>query len=474
MKKIILLISVFIYLGASAQNLQVYYYQSTFWNPKQGPYTEIYTTFVGESFKHVIDENNFYNCEAEVTITYSQENEIKQFRKIKIKGLPTNDSLGKKHNFVDVQRIQVEPGKYNFKILVKDINDTTNILSFADTISINKYDNVSFSDIELIEKLTKTEEKNNLSKYGYDLVPYVSDYFPTNIEKLIFHAELYNTDKVLKPNEEFIIMYYIEPSDKSVVLDKYTKTERFNAGKINILIKSFDIKKLPSGNYNLIIEAIDKDRNAIAFKKLFFQRSNVSWDNKIGDVDSLNLSGTFVYNINDKDTIREYIKCLIPILASNEINHALNQLKTDNIILMKKWFYSYWYGVSELDPEGEWKKYKAAVNTVNANYSSQIKKGYETDRGRFFLKYGPPNTIRKRDFSTGTYPYEIWHYYQLKDQGNKRVVFANRNFVGEDYDLVHTDIRGEMSNPAWESMLIKDPEQYRQSYGNYLKQDYND
>ena len=162
------------------------------------------------------------------------------------------------------------------------------------------------------------------------------------------------------------------------------------------------------------------------------------------------------------------------MITSKENTYARNQLKTDNIILMKKFFYSFWYGVNNVDPEGEWKKYKAAVYTVNKNYSSQILRGYETDRGRIFLKYGPPNSVRKRNHSPGTYPYEIWHYYSLPNQGNKRVVFYNPHLVGESYELVHTDIMGEISNPNWESLLIKNAEEYRSSYGDYLKQDYND
>jgi len=474
MRKLFLLSALFIFFAANSQKLQVYYYQSSFWNPKQGPYTEIYTTFVGKTFKYAKTDDGKYNCKIELTILYKQNGEVKQFRKLNLSGIPAKDSIGNKINFVDLQRMSIEPGKYDFEIKVKDLYNETNTLNYTDTITIPTYSGVGFSDIELVEKLKPTEITTNISKYGYDLVPYVSDYFPTNIEKLVFLVELYNTDKVLNADEDFAVTYYIEPTNKSVVLDQYTKTERYKAKSINILLKTLDIKKLPSGNYNLVIEAIDKNHERIAETKMFFQRSNVTWDKKIGNVDSLDLTGTFVDNINNKDTIREYIKCLFPILASKENTYANNQLKTDNIILMKKFFYSYWYGVSNVDPEGEWKKYKAAVNTVNKNYSSQIQKGYETDRGRIFLKYGPPNSIRKRDHSPGTYPYEIWHYYSLPNQGNKRVVFYNPNLVGENYELVHTDIRGEISNPGWESVLIRNNEEYQRSYGDYLKQDYND
>ena len=76
MRKLFLLSALFIFFAANSQKLQVYYYQSSFWNPKQGPYTEVYTTFVGKTFKYAKTNDGKYNCKVELTIMYKQNGEI--------------------------------------------------------------------------------------------------------------------------------------------------------------------------------------------------------------------------------------------------------------------------------------------------------------------------------------------------------------------------------------------------------------
>ncbi|MEZ5195370.1 MAG: GWxTD domain-containing protein [Bacteroidales bacterium] len=75
-----------------------------------------------------------------------------------------------------------------------------------------------------------------------------------------------------------------------------------------------------------------------------------------------------------------------------------------------------------------WETYLEKVNLVNLAYSTQIQKGYDTDRGRTYLKYGEPNAISESYNEPATYPYEIWHYYDLGNgQRNKKFVFYTRD-----------------------------------------------
>jgi hypothetical protein len=49
------------------------------------------------------------------------------------------------------------------------------------------------------------------------------------------------------------------------------------------------------------------------------------------------------------------------------------------------------------------------------------------------------------------YPYEIWHYYELKNtQRNKRFVFYSPDRVTSDYYLLHSDALGEVYNSRWQ------------------------
>jgi hypothetical protein len=53
------------------------------------------------------------------------------------------------------------------------------------------------------------------------------------------------------------------------------------------------------------------------------------------------------------------------------------------------------------------------------------------------------------------YPYEIWHYYKLGTQTNRKFVFYNPDLVTNDFLLLHSDAQGELSNARWQMVVYK-------------------
>ena len=92
---------------------------------------------------------------------------------------------------------------------------------------------------------------------------------------------------------------------------------------------------------------------------------------------------------------------------------------------------------------------------VQKFYASNFMAGFETDRGRVFLQYGPPSTITIRETSPSEYPYEIWVYDRIKNYSNKRFVFYNPDLVNNGYRLLHSDMLGELQNYRWQQQLSK-------------------
>ena len=75
--------------------------------------------------------------------------------------------------------------------------------------------------------------------------------------------------------------------------------------------------------------------------------------------------------------------------------------------------------------------------------------GWRTDRGRVYLRYGPPDEVLKRPQAGATQPYEVWKYTRSR---NRKFVFLDRTGLG-NYQLIYTDERREPSLPNWESLL---------------------
>lgn len=100
------------------------------------------------------------------------------------------------------------------------------------------------------------------------------------------------------------------------------------------------------------------------------------------------------------------------------------------------------------------------VMKVNNSYAALNKMGYETDRGRVYLQYGPPSTTSEVHDDPESYPYEIWHYYKIANQTNRKFVFYCPDIISRNFKILHSDANGEINNPKWELDLHGRGQQY--------------
>lgn len=456
MKKIlfaILLIACFSYTGFG--KMQVFFQYSFFNIPGQGPYIETYLTTIGESVVFIKNSNNKFQASVIITFIFKQDEQIKTFKKYTLLSQEIDDTLKALPNFVDQQRIPLPAGIYNFELLVSDNNKTSESYSYKDTLTIDfPTEDISFSGIQLLEKFEPSKTESILTKNGYDLYPYVANFYPENLNKLIFYTEIYNTNKFFK-NEDFLIRYSIESYSTAKPIGEYSRFKKTKPSEVNILLTEFDIEKLQSGNYNLSVEVVNKENRVLKSKKIFFQRSaRVKQSDNI-DFSTLDISNTFVSSITNIDTIKGYIRCLRPISSEADKRFTSNVLKSDSLKYLQQYFYSFWQSRNFANPQEEWNKYKQQVNLVNRLYKTPIENGYETDRGRVYLQYGSPNSINENKFEAEQWPNEIWHYYSIKGQNNIKFIFYNPDLTTNVYHLLHSDLVGEIREPKWEKIIYR-------------------
>lgn len=75
--------------------------------------------------------------------------------------------------------------------------------------------------------------------------------------------------------------------------------------------------------------------------------------------------------------------------------------------------------------------------------------GWRTDRGRIFIRYGPPDEVLSRPQAGNTLPYEVWKYTRARPL---KYVFLDQTQFG-NYALIWTNDRREPSRPNWEALL---------------------
>ncbi len=103
----------------------------------------------------------------------------------------------------------------------------------------------------------------------------------------------------------------------------------------------------------------------------------------------------------------------------------------------------------------ERERFYAAITEANRRYregGASAIPGWNTDRGRIFIKYGAPDEVYTRRVQQGRQPYEIWKYTRSRAL---RYVFMDLTQFG-NYTLIFTNDVREKSRPDWQELLGPD------------------
>jgi len=467
-------------LGAFAQDLQAFFDYKVFHIPNEGPMVETYLNVFGNSLNYVSVEGGEV-ATVELLLIIKKGTEIIDYSKKSISSPLITDSVYT--DFIDVQRFAVPAGEYELELELYDASFPDNVERILEPIDLRMPESPLFiSDVQWIIAYKPTTEATVYSKSGYDLLPHVSNYFPQYMSKMMFYSEIYGTDTKLGADESFLLSAFVEKKESKKVIESMTSRSKKTTNSVVPVLSQFDITNLPTGNYNLVIEVRDRNNELQASQAIFFQRVGNEVETPSIDYAEHLIGQTFVSELNSIDTLGEFIQCLRPIAGANESPLIDRFAKHKDLELMKRFFYGFWHERNPDQPDVAWQEYKTKVADVNRTYSTAIKKGYETDMGRIYLQYGPPNTITDRPSEPSAYPYQIWQYFRADRWTNVRFVFYDRTLLKQDYELLHCDnIPGEIKNQRWDILVHQrdtpmrnvDDNQGRQHFGGRT-QDYWD
>ncbi|HYV92999.1 MAG TPA: GWxTD domain-containing protein [Chitinophagales bacterium] len=471
--------------STKAQTLHVFMHNCAFLPVSSDTsYVETYIVVPGFELNYVKNDSGKFEGALEVTLLYLKDTNVYKFDKYVLRTPEIADTSQISFDVLDLRRVSLPDGEYTVHLEVKDANRTSSYADANQGLKV-QFDrkNISLSDIEFVQNYSVTTKRNLYSKSGYDIHPMAIPYFPNVQNTLTFYNEIYNA-KAVAGDDDILIMYSVKEAHSNNVADELFRFTRQKASTVNVLFSSFDITDLPTGNYVLDVQVKSKKNELLAEQTAFFQRMNKNSVYQLNSIALIDISDKFV-KFMPADSMNYYLKCLLPHAELYERTYILHGLQTNDTLLMKQFFYNFWQRRNATDPHGEWSAYKQMVDAVNYNYSTPVSHGFETDRGRVYLQYGPPNRIDGSDREPNAYPYEIWQYYTLtNNQSNVKFVFCNADLATNDYKLIHSDARGELSDPRWKFKIFKtfkdvngysnfDTETYPDSFGSQVDELYN-
>ena len=470
MKNYLLYIFVCIFSFGYSQTQKVRAYLDTkqFSAPGIGEYAEVQIKFVGYSLKYLSVAGGLQS-EVVVNIDIKNNDSIIAHEGYRLKSPIMKDSII--DDFFDLRRYPLKPGNYVLVIELKDLNTAGEPVKATSNFDIDDFGStISMSDIQVSEIITKGGDETSLFyKSGYTMIPNFSSFYSKELTKLPIYFEVYNS-KLFQDSVFGIKQSIIDNSNQKEVLESvFTKCKK---NEVVPFLKAIDISSIHTGNYTINYSVINKEMQVVANTSYVFERSN-DLDLTINSSSQI-IDPAFQASIKD-DSVSFYLASLIPMSKSSDVKSILEILKNKNKENARKYIQAFWSVTSATNPYEGWMKYKVQVDMVEKLYGNNFQAGFETDRGRVYLQYGPPTNIIQKEVSSTEYPYEIWQYNKIEKFSNKRFIFYNPDLVNNAYRLLHSDMIGELKNQSWQLALnkrnttngsIDDPTQnVQQSYG---------
>jgi GWxTD domain-containing protein len=406
------------------------------------PYIELYTHITGSSLQFDETSDSLRQASVAVTVLIRQLDQIVLADKFNL----LSPIAAEVPDLLDLKRYALQNGDYTATIFFRDNHAPADSTQVTTAFTID-YDQtaIELSDLELLTSvapLSKTAHPFN--KQQYQLEPLVDAYYPGYTDKLLFYAELY------APEQSGLLQlkYFLRKAQNYTDRELKIAYQKRKAKPLRPLLLALDIKDVPTGEYELVLEVRDSNHVLQATKMTRIQRE-------------FELAIPIEY-IHFDDTLsaadlRYSLRAIFPIIPNDQVDTLNRVLKQEDLEKKRQFLVDFWRGKSPRYPDYSYFKYMEVAQAVDKLFKSGFRFGFETDRGYCYLRYGQPDDIINVKDEPSAPPYEIWSYYQFPptNQNDVKFLFYNPNLAAGDYVLLHSTAIGERNNPNWEIDLYK-------------------
>lgn len=419
----------------------------------QGNYIEFNIYVLGRSVEWAQLDSIDSQARIELGIFFKQKGQVVQFDKYAMNSPKSIDPI----NFEDMHRYAIANGIYDLEVTLKDMNKDEKPIVYKSTVIVD-YDNelLRQSDIMLLGyiKPDSTEGATHV-KYGYFMEALPFNFYDSRHSNLIFYSEIYNADKGI--GEDFIVSYSIQKlfaqaNEKPLLIA--SKRKKAEPHIVNIL--QMDISGLESGNYRFVVSVRNRANELLNEKEVMFQRSNPNMEPKADTISADALSSEFVGKMEEKE-LRYTLKSILMKVPEDDVAIVNQMVKNKDLSAQRMYIFKYFSKISPTLPEQAHDEYSVIAKAVDKMFNNGFGYGFETDRGRVYLKYGRPDDIITVENEMNAPPYEIWSYNKIDktQQTNVKFLFYNPNLMVNGYRQLHSTCRGETNNPRWVTELYK-------------------
>jgi len=312
---------------------------------------------------------------------------------------------------IHLNKKQISGKSSNKEIFIKDYSLTiSNEMIDSGVISMNfsgKGDFTAYFEIVDLNSQKKWQDKKNFSIRNYkDIFVDEIRIKGTGTRIVNFEDSLRASFDIFNPHDESVL---VQIMIKNLVGVKFYESESILYGK-NFFEEELRLPGITfsEGEFTLIVEA----------KGLKTKKTKKSEMNFIVQ--------------------KPFFKSERFVKRAKEMIYIAPKSFIDSIIVMpyeerERMWKEFW---KKLDPTPETERnevleeYFRNIDYCNQQFSSPFSEGCFTDRGKVYMKLGPPDAVERHPFDLDSKAYEIWYYYSK----NYRLLFIDYYNLG-DYTL---------------------------------------
>lgn len=459
----------------AAPRLDGYFDYSIYKDGAGQPYIESYLRIMPGSFTlNPGSTGNTRSGKVEVTYLYYQGSELVYVDKVVLNTGDISAADAAASSLVSIQRHTLDEGGYRMELQMEDLySDGLNKLVHSDSLNVFFSPNrPQMSYPWLLSSARDSDSENMFVKGGIEMIPFEGSVIDNSLPYLPFYMEIYGTDTYFK-GDKYILCYYLQDAFSERIAEE-TKVMKLMEGSPSVgLLNYLVTEKIPPEYYYFVVEIQDLEHKVLSQAKRMLEVSGQEQAISLNDLSSVGTE--WLTYVNNRDTLEEYINSLAPVTNKAEQAFAHSILKSDDKENMKRYIVAYWQRKKGAEAQRGFEEYKRNVAYVQQAFGTPIRRGYQTDRGRVYLQYGPPDVRTERPSEPHAYPYEIWWYYRLPKQTNRKFIFYASEMSTNDYELLHSDAIGERRTPNWEYFLNSrgkkdsdiDNNTYQPNYGSW-------
>ncbi|MFH0883969.1 MAG: GWxTD domain-containing protein [bacterium] len=343
----------------------------------------------------------------------------------------------------EIARFGTPPGQFTICVRVVDLVGHRYEEVTRD-VSVGYYTNVGLQLSDILFASYINQDTPNQVEYnfrGMTVIPDAESTFGDGREQLHWYLEIYN---LLRDRKAYHTVQPVLFDSKGVVkLRPPVITGRNSESDLSVW-GEIDLTGIEAGDYRLQMLIVDKASgdSAVASRPLAIKRLEYREDLVAMERTGLNPDST-----SDDNAAREFqaIQYLLPIAQQKMMRRIVDPQK-QRILLTQIY--------TALDPDtttatNEFRQqFLQRLAYVNESFGRVMgQPGWKRDRGRVYLKYGPPDYIEDHGIEPAkAHAYQIWEYPHL--EGGVIFVFVDRNDVSL-YSLVHSTKHDELYAPGW-------------------------